>query len=102
VTESTKNKPNLFLHLQKLKIMKKLFGVLLIAFFTLSVSTTYAIDYKSTFGIEVKEGDDKKKKKKGEDEKTEAKTEVKSCSPQAGKSCCSHGAATKPEPKKEL
>ena len=55
MTESTKNKPNLFLHLQKLKIMKKLFGVLLIAFFTLSVSTTYAIDYKSTFGIEVKE-----------------------------------------------
>jgi hypothetical protein len=90
VTESTKNKPNLFLHLQKLKIMKKL-----------SISNTYAIDYKSTFGIEVKEGDDKKKKKKGEAEKTEAKTEVKSCSPQAGKSCCSPS-AVKPEPKKEL
>jgi preprotein translocase subunit SecG len=101
VTESTKNKPNLFLHLQKLKIMKKLIGILLIAFFTLSISTTYAIDYKSTFGIEVKEGDDKKKKKKGEAEKTEAKTEVKSCSPQAGKSCCSPS-AVKPEPKKEL
>lgn len=101
MTESTKNKPNLFLHLQKLKIMKKLIGILLIAFFTLSISTTYAIDYKSTFGIEVKEGDDKKKKKKGEAEKTEAKTEVKSCSPQAGKSCCSPG-AVKPEPKKEL
>lgn len=97
MTESTKNKPNLFLHLQKLKIMKKLIGILLIAFFTLSISTTYAIDYKSTFGIEVKEGDDKKKKKKGEAEKTE----VKSCSPQAGKSCCSPS-AVKPEPKKEL
>jgi hypothetical protein len=79
--------------------MKKVFGILLITLFSLSISTTYAMDYKTTLGIEVPEGDDKKKKKKGET----PKVETKACTPQAGKSCCSHG-ATKPAPapKKEL
>lgn len=69
--------------------MKKIISIAFVALFTLSLTTTYATNYKTSFGIEVPEGDDKKKKKKGES--TTATETKKSCAPTPGKACCAHG-----------